>query len=140
MSALVRWWDTQRSQTKVLQEKIQELGAAGFVAYGMLNSLYYCTAFTFCWLFVAQAPKGLGVSVTTAKMVQVLGLTWAGSQVTKIARAGCAIIMAPFVERMAKYLTERLSLKSLYIAYGMVIGVCILFSGSVFGLIFLLWS
>jgi hypothetical protein len=41
-----------------LREKLTELGVAGILAYGLLNTLYYIIAFLFFYLCVIHPPRG----------------------------------------------------------------------------------
>lgn len=111
------------------RQRLEGLGLAGVVAYGILNTLYYTAAFFFVWKFVARVPRGdfppafailfavsrpvawaalpaaflecraaylaltrslaaasagLGLASTARKFAEVIGITWAGSQVTKV--------------------------------------------------------
>ena len=43
---------------------------------------------------------GLGPSGAVRKVAEVAALMWAGSQVTKLARAAGAVALAPFVDRL----------------------------------------
>ena len=41
-------------------EQLKAVGLAGVVAYGLLNTLYYTTAFGLAWVFIAAVPRGEG--------------------------------------------------------------------------------
>ena len=41
-----------------MRRQLQSLGLAGVLAYGMLNTLYYTTAFLSIWVWVLGAPRG----------------------------------------------------------------------------------
>jgi hypothetical protein len=56
--ANMSWWQRWASDTKALQTKLQSLGLAGVVAYGLFNTLYYTGMFLFVWFYVAQVPAG----------------------------------------------------------------------------------
>ena len=49
---------------------------------------------------LSGARAGLGPSGAVRKVAEVAALTWAGSQVTKLARAAGAVALAPFVDRL----------------------------------------
>ncbi len=98
-------------------EQLKELGLAGVVAYGLLNTVYYTFAFLTVWLAVAkvrarcpphistpdgrkaqhahfpparsagQVPHGQGLAAAAKSFLAVFATVWAGSQVTKVARA-----------------------------------------------------
>ena len=38
---------------------LQAYGAAGMLAYGLLNTIYYSGAFLFIWLYVSPVPRGV---------------------------------------------------------------------------------
>eukprot|EP00983_Pelagomonas_calceolata_P002708 90301-Pelagomonas_calceolata.AAC.4 len=46
-----------------------------------------------------QVPQGLGAAAAVRSFLTVFATVWAGSQVTKIARAAGALFLAPFVDR-----------------------------------------
>ena len=41
-----------------LRRQLQSLGLAGVLAYGLLNTLYYTTAFVSIWVWAVGAPRG----------------------------------------------------------------------------------
>jgi hypothetical protein len=61
-----------------------------------------------------------------------------GPTPTQLARAGCAVALAPFIEKASQAITERLGLSSVYLAYTLVTAGCMAFAASVFGAILLL--
>ncbi|CAN0112376.1 unnamed protein product, partial [Phaeothamnion confervicola] len=87
-------------------KRLREYGAAGVLAYGCLNGLYYSLAFTVAWLSMGGAgagAAGAGTSVIGAafrRSVKVMGLVWAGSQVTKVFRYAGALALAPAADRL----------------------------------------
>ncbi|ONM55315.1 Transcription factor [Zea mays] len=84
--------------TKELLEKLKRYGVAGVLSYGLLNTVYYVTAFLLVWLlnspkqlfrfYVAPAPGRMGYGAAVERFVKLMAMVWAGSQVTKIFRAG----------------------------------------------------
>lgn len=42
-----------------MKSKLQSLGFAGVLAYGILNTLYYTAAFYTIWVYVAKVPRGM---------------------------------------------------------------------------------
>lgn len=42
-----------------LQARLQAFGLAGIVSYGLLNTMYYITAFFLFWTRVAKVPRGV---------------------------------------------------------------------------------
>jgi len=83
-SAPCGWLSKISNKQSRLVEKIKDLGAAGFVAYGMLNTLYYCVAFLVVWLSMGEIPRGLGYTEASKRLAAVLAVVWMGSQVTKV--------------------------------------------------------
>lgn len=47
-----------RKQRVSLKARLRGYGFAGVVSYGLLNTVYYVTAFLFFWTHVAKVPKG----------------------------------------------------------------------------------
>ena len=41
-----------------MKAKLQSLGLAGVLAYGILNTIYYTAAFYTIWVYVAKVPRG----------------------------------------------------------------------------------
>ena len=71
-------------------QRLRRLGAVGVAAYGVLTTVYYSAAIAFAWFYVAQVPRGIGLSQAVRKFPEVFVSAWAFSQVTKIPRAlGC---------------------------------------------------
>jgi hypothetical protein len=81
------------------------------LSYGLFNSLYYAGTFLFIW-YMAKVPMGLGWRCAIQRCAEVLALTWAGSQVTKVARAGAALLFAPLVDRGLVWLQSAAGFKS----------------------------
>jgi hypothetical protein len=67
-------------------------------------------------------------------------LTWAGSQATKLLRAGAAITFAPLVDRLLDAVVARLGLKGKGQGLGVIAVVCISAALLMFGLVVLAWS
>lgn len=122
----------QGSRVQQLQAQLKRYGLAGLLAYGLLNTLYYSSAFLFVWLYVAKVPQGLGIQGAARKFVEVFALTWGGSQLTKIARATGALALAPLVDRLLDNLQAVLRLKSKREAFGVLVGGCVLFAAALF--------
>eukprot|EP00959_Pyramimonas_sp_CCMP1952_P129565 2709358-Pyramimonas_sp.AAC.2 len=76
-------WSVVGMYLRRLQQQLKDLGAAGLVSYGILNTAYYCVAFVFFWFFVAQVPSGQGYDAALKELATVMAMVWAGSQVTK---------------------------------------------------------
>lgn len=95
-----------------VRERLAAAGLAGLVAYGLLNTLYYTGAFLLCWFTVSKAPSGQGVAAAAAAVAKTLAVVWAGSQVTKVPRAGAALLAVPAVDALLAFVRDRLRLGS----------------------------
>jgi hypothetical protein len=69
-------WLSARAPSKLhaakqvsLKARLRSYGLAGVAAYGLLNTVYYITAFLFFWTHVAKVPRGK-VFVAYVKNVQ----------------------------------------------------------------------
>ncbi|KAL3135465.1 hypothetical protein ABBQ38_005950 [Trebouxia sp. C0009 RCD-2024] len=120
--------------------RLQSYGYAGVASYGLLNTAYYIAAFLFFWTRVAKVPKGLGLAEAAKSFVGVMSLTWAGSQVTKVARIGAALALAPVVDAACSRAQQQLGLKSQRTALSLVIALCLGVAALCFGSIVLLWA
>ena len=49
---------TKATRKVSLKERLGSYGSAGIVSYGLLNTLYYVSAFLFFWTQVAKVPRG----------------------------------------------------------------------------------
>ncbi|BDA49605.1 hypothetical protein COCOBI_14-2240 [Coccomyxa sp. Obi] len=116
-----------------LKERLQAYGLAGIVAYGLLNTLYYTAMFTYMWTVVYKVPRGLGFAAAARKFVEVFGITWAGSQLTKAARAGGALLLAPLVDKGLTGLQRTLHLKSRRAAFLYTVVACLGIAAVLFG-------
>jgi len=123
-----------------LREQLAGLGAAGVVAYGILNTAYYTAAFYLIWCHVARVPRGLGIVATAKKCAEVAALTWAGSQATKLPRAAGAMLLAPLVDTGAVVLQQSLGLRRRRTAYALVVAGCLLGAAAFYGFVILSWA
>ncbi len=64
---------------------------------------------------------------------QVFGMVWAGSQVTKLARAGAALAAAPLVDRGLAWLAGSLRLKGKQQAFLVLVAGCLSLALLLFG-------
>ncbi|KAH9320621.1 hypothetical protein KI387_015260, partial [Taxus chinensis] len=100
------------SQSKELLQKLKRYGVAGVLSYGLLNTVYYLVAFLVVWFYVAPAAGGMGYLSAAQRFLKILAMVWAGSQVTKIFRAGGALAVAPFVDQGLSWFTTKFRFKS----------------------------
>lgn len=129
-----------QSKLGELTAKLRSLGLAGVVAYGLLNTLYYTASFLLVWTLVAKVPQGLGAAAAVRSFLTVFATVWAGSQVTKIARAAGALFLAPFVDRAMEILCSKLKLKSKQQAFLLIVGSCIGLALAIFGIVVAAWA
>jgi uridine phosphorylase len=127
----IAWLKAYAAKSKAMAAKVQALGLAGVTAYGIFNTLYYTLAFTVAWYF-QKVPEGVGLMGTAKVAAKVMGVVWAGSQVTKLLRFGLAIAAAPKVDIFMKWTAEKTG-KSYQATFGIVTGGCLLTSLALFG-------
>ncbi|KAK3268565.1 hypothetical protein CYMTET_22939 [Cymbomonas tetramitiformis] len=116
-----------------ISANLREMGMAGMVAYGLLNTLYYVIAFSIGWTQFADVRRGVGIGEAVKQFLQVMAMVWAGSQVTKLPRLACAAFMAPIVDKGAILVAERFNLQSKQSAFLATIAICLLVASVVFG-------
>ncbi|KAK4410873.1 hypothetical protein Sango_0160300 [Sesamum angolense] len=68
--------------------RLKRYGIAGILSYGLLNTVYYLTTFLVVWFYVTPAPGRMGYLAAVERFLKVMAMVWAGSQVTKLIRAG----------------------------------------------------
>lgn len=112
--------------------RLKRYGIAGILSYGLLNTAYYLTTFLVVWFYVTPAPGRMGYLAAVERFLKVMAMVWAGSQVTKLIRAGGALALAPFVDRGLSWFTAKFGFKSQGKAFMAIAGLC-------FGLAFLMF-
>eukprot|EP00899_Mesostigma_viride_P004406 jgi/Mesvir1/13967/Mv12430-RA.1 len=115
-------------------------GVAGVLSYGLFNTLYYIGAFLFVWIYVVKVPRGLGVLAASQKFVSVMAIVWAGSQLTKLVRAGGALLCAPLMDRLIDATQRVFSLRQRSHAFAAICGVCWVLFVVLFTAIILIWA
>lgn len=98
------------------------------------------TAFLLVWFYVAPAPGRMGYGAAVERFVKLMAMVWAGSQVTKIFRAGGALALAPFVERGLKWFTVKFNFKSEGKAFMTIVGLCFAVAALMFFGLTILWA
>ncbi|KAG2635303.1 uncharacterized protein LOC120660803 [Panicum virgatum] len=131
---------TKSFSSKELLEKLKRYGAAGVLSYGLLNTVYYVTAFLLVWFYFAPAPGRMGYGAAVERFVKLMAMVWAGSQVTKILRAGGALALAPFVDRGLRWFTVKFNFKSEGRAFATVVGFCFAIAAALFFGLTVLWA
>ncbi|EPS57696.1 hypothetical protein M569_17122, partial [Genlisea aurea] len=123
-----------------VMNKLKRCGVAGILAYGLLNTAYYLTTFLIVWLYVAPAPGRMGFLAASERFFKIMGMVWAGSQVTKFIRAAGALALAPFMERLLSWVGIRFGFRSQGKGFAVVSGICLGVSAMAFLMITLLWA
>nr|QGN65380.1 E2F-related protein [Oryza meyeriana var. granulata] len=133
--------DSARSfSSKELLQKLKRYGAAGVLSYGLLNTVYYITTFLLVWFYFSPAPGKMGYAASVERFLKLMAMVWAGSQVTKILRAGGALAMAPFVDRGLRWFTVRFNFKSEGKAFATIVGFCFALAALLFFGLTILWA
>ncbi|XP_072991436.1 uncharacterized protein [Typha latifolia] len=107
-----------------LLQKLRRYGVAGVLSYGLLNTIYYLTTFLLVWFYFAPAPGRMGYAAAVERFLKIMAMVWAGSQVTKIIRAGGALALAPFVDRGLSWFTIKFKFESQGKAFAAIAGLC----------------
>ena len=137
-----------------LKERMTAAGRGALLSYGVLNFLYYVTLTTVAWTFssagrveatAAAAAVTSGshlsrrVSVAAVRLGKVMGIVWAGSQITKPARITGAIVTAPAADKLLNWFQNKLKLKSAESAFAVLCAI-LLGSTAVFYALLLAFS
>ncbi|TYK15814.1 uncharacterized protein E5676_scaffold35G003180 [Cucumis melo var. makuwa] len=109
---------------KVL-DKLRRYGLSGILSYGLLNTAYYLTTFLVVWFYIAPAPAKMGYVAAAGRFLKIMATVWAGSQVTKLARAAGALALAPFVDRGLSWFTVNYNFESQGKAFMAIVGFCL---------------
>nr|QGN65340.1 E2F-related protein [Oryza alta] len=133
-------YSTRSFSSKELLERLKRYGAAGVLSYGLLNTAYYCTSFLLVWFYFSPAPGKMGYAAAVERFLKLMAMVWAGSQVTKILRAGGALALAPFVDRGLRWFTVRFNFKSEGKAFATIVGFCFALAALLFFGLTILWA
>lgn len=133
---IVGWWRDYNARAKDMASQIKALGLAGFTAYGIFNTAYYTLAFTAAWS-IRSVPSNIGIAATWRIAGEVMALVWAGSQVTKLARAGMALALAPKIDGFMNRWSEKWGKSKEFIFVGITLG-CFLGSAAFFAVLIVL--
>lgn len=113
-----------RKSNEVL-DKLRRYGISGILSYGLLNTLYYLTTFLVVWFYIAPAPAKMGYVAAAGRFLKIMATVWAGSQVTKLARAAGALALAPFVDRGLSWFMVKYNFESQGKAFMAIVGFCL---------------
>ncbi|OVA13828.1 hypothetical protein BVC80_1769g97 [Macleaya cordata] len=81
-------------------------------------------SFTFNEFYVAPAPGRMGYVAAAQRFLKLMAMVWAGSQVTKLARVGGALALAPFVDRGLSWFTMQFKFQTQGKAFMAIVGGC----------------
>ncbi|XP_019258911.1 PREDICTED: uncharacterized protein LOC109237104 isoform X2 [Nicotiana attenuata] len=137
--------NNENSQTESLTSnniltRLRRYGVAGVLSYGLLNTAYYLTTFLIVWFYVAPSPGRMGYLAAVERFLKVMAMVWAGSQVTKLVRAGGALALAPFVDRGLSWFTNKMNFESQGKAFMVIAGFCFGLAFMMFLIVTLLWA
>ncbi|KAL2337300.1 hypothetical protein Fmac_011746 [Flemingia macrophylla] len=90
--------------------------------------------------YIAPAPAKMGYAASVQRFLKVMAMVWAGSQITKLVRAGGALALAPFVDRGLSWFTNKFKFQSQGRAFMAIVGFCLGLALIVFLVITLLWA
>ncbi|XP_024452608.1 uncharacterized protein LOC7461324 isoform X5 [Populus trichocarpa] len=90
--------------------------------------------------YVAPAPGKMGYFAAAERFLKVMAMVWAGSQVTKLVRAGGALALAPFVDRGLSWFTVKFKFESQEKAFIAIVGFCFGLALILFLVMTLLWA
>ncbi|XP_025887334.1 uncharacterized protein [Solanum lycopersicum] len=131
---------TESPTSNTVLTRLRRYGVAGVLSYGLLNTAYYLTTFLIVWFYVAPSPGRMGYLAAVERFLKVMAMVWAGSQVTKIVRAGGALALAPFVDTGLSWFTTKMKFKSQGKAFAVVAGFCFSLAFMLFLIVTLLWA
>ncbi|MED6195160.1 hypothetical protein PIB30_035375 [Stylosanthes scabra] len=135
--------DSKKGESSTSNEiltKLRRYGISGILSYGLLNTAYYLTTFLIVWFYIAPSPGRMGYLAAVERFLKVMAMVWAGSQVTKLIRAGGALALAPFVDRGLSWFTAKFKFQSQGKAFMAIVGFCVGLAIIVFLVITVLWA
>ncbi|WVZ65108.1 hypothetical protein U9M48_014526 [Paspalum notatum var. saurae] len=110
----------------------KRLGFRGF-SVGPMNDLLFR-------FYFSPAPGRMGYGAAVERFIKLMAMVWAGSQVTKILRAGGALALAPFVDRGLRWFTVKFNFKSEGKAFATIVGLCLAIAALLFFGLTILWA
>lgn len=128
------------SQNEELLQNLKRYGSSGMLSYGLLSTVYYVGTFLFVWFYVLPTPGGMGYTAAAQRLLKILAMVWAGSQVTKLLRAGGALALAPSVDQGLSWFTTQFRFKSRGMAFGAIVVSCVALALSLFIVLTMLWA
>ncbi|XP_042028784.1 uncharacterized protein LOC121775793 isoform X2 [Salvia splendens] len=131
---------SQAASSNEILVRLKRYGISGILSYGLLNTAYYLTTFLVVWFYVAPAPAKMGYLAAAERFLKVMAMVWAGSQVTKLIRAGGALALAPFVDRGLSWFTNKMGFETQGKAFVVIAGFCFGLAFLMFVIVTLLWA
>ncbi|CAI9770442.1 unnamed protein product [Fraxinus pennsylvanica] len=107
-----------------IMKRLKRYGTSGILSYGLLNTVYYLITFLVVWFYVSPPPARMGYLAAVERFLKVMAMVWAGSQVTKLVRAGGALALAPLVDRGLSWFTVKFNFESQGKAFVAIAGLC----------------
>ncbi|KAK8595400.1 hypothetical protein V6N13_016773 [Hibiscus sabdariffa] len=102
-----------------------------------VNRKLLCFLFRF---YVAPVPGRMGYMAAVERFLKIMAMVWAGSQVTKLVRAGGALALAPFVDRGLSWFTVKFKFESQGKASMVIVGFCFGLALMLFLVVTVLWA
>ncbi|KAG6394955.1 hypothetical protein SASPL_145546 [Salvia splendens] len=151
---------SQAASSNEILARLKRYGISGVLSYGLLNTAYYLTTFlVVCYTLICQtalnsdflteltdrfyvtpAPAKMGYLAAAERFLKVMAMVWAGSQVTKLIRAGGALALSPFVDRGLSWFTNKMGFESQGKAFMVIAGFCFGLAFLMFVIVTLLWA
>ncbi|XP_042028194.1 uncharacterized protein LOC121775223 isoform X2 [Salvia splendens] len=131
---------SQAASSNEILARLKRYGISGVLSYGLLNTAYYLTTFLVVWFYVTPAPAKMGYLAAAERFLKVMAMVWAGSQVTKLIRAGGALALSPFVDRGLSWFTNKMGFESQGKAFMVIAGFCFGLAFLMFVIVTLLWA
>lgn len=82
----------------------------------------------------------MGYAAAVERFLKLMAMVWAGSQVTKVLRAGGALALAPLVDRGLRWFTVKFNFQSEGKAFATIVGLCFGLAALMFVGLTVLWA
>lgn len=123
------------------KNKLTKLGQSGLLAYGFLNFSYYSLATIIAWASLRDNFRGTLMTMSVAdrykasssRMLKLMAVVWAGSQITKAFRLTGSVFLAPYADKALSSFQRRLNLPSRSIAFSILTSALLVMTFMVYG-------
>ncbi|KAK8964453.1 hypothetical protein KSP40_PGU004965 [Platanthera guangdongensis] len=105
-----------------LRERVEKLGLAAVLAYGIFDGATYSTFFVLAFLGYEKST-GKNPAANLQALLGIVALMWTGNNVTRPFRIAGAAALAPIVDRELKRIQSYLKLPNLFLAFALVAGL-----------------